>query len=152
VLCREHGRQLTGLANDDSKNNNAELMKGFDLFGVVKETGVDDVGLTAFYEDHFTYPLYKDDGLVFYNVFFGKRSIKLSTYNPVKLYSGYKEMTKRLQEKKLEGNMVGEGMVQGGIVIFDKNGKARYAYEEDIGTELNMDDIIDSLKALQSDG
>ena len=126
-------------------------MKGFDLFGVVKEVGVDDEGLSAFYNDHFTYPLYKDDGLVFYNDFFGKRKIKLTTYNPFRLYRGYKDMTNRLKEKELEGNMVGEGLVQGGVIIFDKNGKAVYAYEEEIGSELNMDDIVAALKAVQTD-
>jgi len=153
VLCREHGRQLTDLAKSiNDGDTNADLMKGFDMFGVVKEIGVDDEGLTTFYKDHFTYPLYKDDGLVFYNDFFGKRSIfRFTTCNPFKLYSGYKKMSKRLSEKKLEGNMVGEGIVQGGIIIFDKHGKARYAYEEKTGKELDMEDIVASLKALQSD-
>ena len=103
------------------------------MFGTVKEVGVDDEGLSVFYNDHYKYPLYKDDDLVVYNDFFGKRKIKLTTYNPFKLYSGYKDMTKRLKDKKLDGNMKGEGLVQGGVIIFDKNGKARYAYEEDIG-------------------
>lgn len=151
VLCREHGRQLTDLAKSINDDTNADLMKGFEMFGVVKEIGVDDEGLTTFYKDHFTYPLYKDDGLVFYNDFFGKRSIfSFTTYNPFKLYGGYKEMTKRLSDKKLEGNLVGEGIVQGGIIIFDKHGKARYAYEEETGKELDMEDIVASLKALQS--
>lgn len=48
--------------------------------------------------------------------------------------------------------MVGEGLVQGGIVLFDTNGKVRYAYEEEIGTELNMEEIVESLKALQLHG
>jgi len=126
-------------------------MEGFQMFGVVKETGVDDEGLGAFYNQYFKYPLFKDDGLVLYNDFFGKRSIKLTTWNPFKLYSGYTGMSKRMKEKKLKGNMVGEGMVQGGLIIFDKNGNARYAYEEDIGSELEMDDIVAALKAVQSD-
>jgi len=146
-LCREHGRQLTDLANND--NDHSELMKGFKMFGVVKEIGVDDEGLSVFHRDHFTYPLYKDDGLVFYNDFFGKRSIlKLSSLNPFMLY----RMTTRLGGKILEGNVTGEGLVQGGIVIFDQNGKARYAYEEETGKELVMDDIIQSLKNLQIEG
>lgn len=149
MLCREHGRQLADLAKTDSSN--ADLMKGFGLFGTVKEAGVDDEGLAAFQKDHFPYPLYKDDGLVLYNDFFGKRSIfKLRTYNPFSMYSGYKAMTKRLKKKELDGNMVGEGIVQGGIIIFDKDGKARYAQEEQIGTELNMEDIVGSLKAIAS--
>ena len=134
----------------DLANGSTEL-KGFELFGIVKEVGVDDEGLSAFYNDHFTYPLYKDDGLVFYNDFFGKRKIKLTTYNPFRLYRGYKDMTNRLKEKELEGNMVGEGLVQGGLIIFDTNGKAVYAYEEEIGSELKMEDIVAAVKAVQTD-
>lgn len=152
MLCREHGRQLTDLAKSINDDTNADLMKCFGMFGVVKEIGVDDEGLTTFYKDHFTYPLYRDDGLVFYNDFFGKRSIfNFTTYNPFTLYGGYKEMTKRLSEKKLEGNLVGEGIVQGGIIIFDKHGKARYAHEEETGKELDMEGIVASLKTLRSD-
>jgi hypothetical protein len=39
VLCREHGQQLTELAattNDDDDDG----LNGFDLFGIIKETGV----------------------------------------------------------------------------------------------------------------
>lgn len=121
------------------------------MFGTVKEVGVDDEGLAVFYNDHFKYQLYKDDGLVLYNDFFGRRKLKLNTYNPLSLYRGYKDMTKRLDGKKLEGNMTGEGMIQGGLIIFDKHGKAKYAYEEETGKELVMEDIIAALKAMQSD-
>lgn len=120
------------------------------MFGTVKEVGVDDQGLGVFFKDHYTFPLYKDDDLVLYNDFFGKRKIKLTTYNPFKLYAGYKEMTKRVKDKKLEGNLTGEGMIQGGLIIFDSSGQARYAYEEEIGKELVIGDIVAALKAVQS--
>ena len=152
MFCREHGQQLTDLANlkNDATNEQSELLKGFGMFGVVKEIGVDDEGLTEFYKSHFTYPLYKDEDLVFYNDFFGKRKLKLTTYNPFKMYKGYKDMMQRVKGKKLEGNLVGEGMVQGGIIIFGTDGKAKYAYEEDVGKELAMEDIVAALKAVQS--
>lgn len=126
-------------------------MNGWKMFGVVKEVGVDDEGLGAFYKDYFSYPLYKDDALFFYNEFFGKQSImKLSTYNPFKLYAGYKKIKNRVKEKNLEGNMVGDGLIKGGVILFDSHGKARYAYVEEIGTELDMTQVIESMKALQS--
>mmetsp|Transcript_11041 Transcript_11041/g.16649 ORF Transcript_11041/g.16649 Transcript_11041/m.16649 type:complete len:137 (-) Transcript_11041:2134-2544(-) len=131
--------------------NNEELMKKFNMWGVVKETGVDDEGLSKFYNDYFTFPLFKDEGLVLYNDFFGKRKIALTTYNPLRLYRGYKEMTNRLNGKSLDGNMVGEGMIQGGIVIFDNQGNARYAYEEIIGDELVIDDIVAALEDVAND-
>ena len=123
-------------------------MKGFEMFGVVKEIGVDDEGLTEFYKNSFPFPLYKDDGLVFYNEFYGMRKLKLTTWNPIRLYKGFKEMNARLKEKNLEGNLTGEGLVQGGIIIFGKDGKAKYAYEEETGKEVPMDDIVAALKAV----
>lgn len=137
-----------------AKNNetHSELMKKFKMWGVVKETGVDDEGLSKFYNDYFTYPLYKDEGLVLYNEFFGQRKIKLTTYNPFKLYKGYTDMNKRLKEKSgLDGNMTGEGMIQGGLIIFDKEGNVRYAYEEIIGDELMIDDIVAALDDVAKD-
>ena len=111
-LCREHGRQLSDLMATNNKDD-ATLMKKFDMFGIVKEIEVDDEGLSVFYNDHFTYPLYKDDDLVVYNDFFGKRKLKLTTYNPITLYKGYKAMNKRLKSKKLDGNLTGEGKKKG---------------------------------------
>jgi len=95
-------------SSDGDVNN---VVSGYRLFGTVKEIGVDDQGLMEFYKNHYTYPLFKDDGLVFYNDIFGKRKLKLTTYNPMKLYRGYKDMSRRLKEKKLEGNLTGEGWV-----------------------------------------
>jgi hypothetical protein len=129
------------LANNSSKEEKdaitSELMK-FKLFGTVK----DDEGLKEFHSEHFTYPLFKDDGLVIWNELFGKRKIKLTTYNPLKLYKGYKDMTQHLKERKLDDNYAGEGLIQGGIVIFDNEGKVRYAYEEEIGKEIEMESML----------
>lgn len=138
------------LANDTANHGHAsgyaEMMNCFRLFGTVKEIGVDDEGLSEFYKEYYTYPLYKDNDLFFYNDFFGKRVIKLPTYNPLSLMREGFSMKKRLSEKKVGGNLKGEGLVQGGVIIFDRNGRARYAYEEETGKEMNMEDIIAALK------
>jgi hypothetical protein len=47
--------------------------------------------------------------------------------------------------------MIGEGLIQGGIVIFDNKGNARYAYEEIIGDELVIDDIVAALEDVAND-
>jgi len=125
-------------------------LKGFGLFGLVKETGVDDEGLVEFYTNSFPFPLYRDEGLVFYNHFFNGRRLGLSTLNPLRLYRGYKEMTARLNKKGLEGNLKGEGILQGGIIIFGKDGAPKFAYEEETGTALPMDEIKSALEAVIS--
>lgn len=136
MLCREHGQQLTGLAAE----YNSDDKKPLSVWGVVKETAVDDVGLTEFYNDNFKYPLYQDLELAIYKAM-GNRPIKLNTWNPFRLYRGYMDMQKRMEEKKLEGNLKGEGFIQGGVLIMDRDGRIVYQYEENVGDELELDDL-----------
>ena len=112
----------------------------FGFWGMVKETGVDDEGLAEFYNNHFTFPLYRDEERVAYQAL-GNRKIGLTTWNPWRLWKGYNDMNQRLKEKNLEGNLVGEGLVQGGVFIFDAKGVLRYAYEEETGSPLKMADL-----------
>ncbi len=53
--------------------------------------------------------------------------------------------------KKIAGNLKGEGLIQGGIIIFDKTGKARYAYREETGSEVPIDDIISAVKIVRGE-
>lgn len=41
--------------------------------------------------------------------------------------------------------------IQGGLVIFDKEGNARYAYEEETGTPLDIGDIVAALKKIRDE-
>ena len=145
-MCREQGQTLTELAASPSKP-----LANFRLFGLVKETGVDDEGLIEFSSQNFNFPLYRDQSLAFYQDFFNGRTLGLTTFNPFRLYRGYKTMTSRLAEKKLEGNLKGEGMVQGGIIIFGKDGKARFAYEEETGKDLPVNDILAAVRAVDAE-
>lgn len=124
-------------------------LDGFGLWGLIKETGADDEGLLAFQSDFYSHPLYRDENKDFYDAL-GNRKLKLTTWNPFKMYSGMKKMGNRLKEKKIEGNMKGDGLVQGGVIIFGRDGKARYAYKEETGMELPVDDILAALKAVKS--
>lgn len=120
------------------------------MFGVVKETGVDDEGLREFQKNHYPYPIYRDENLDFYRAFGdGKITDHLSwstLVNPYKLYKDMKIMSKRMKEKKLKGNMVGEGLKTGGIIVFGKDGEPKYAYPEVTGSALENDDILAALK------
>lgn len=144
-MCREHGQQLTELAASEPA-----ILSQFGMFGVVKETGVDDEGLRVFQKDHFAYPIYRDENLDFYRAFGDKKiteDISLwSLLNPFKIYRSFKDMGKRMEEKGLEGNLVGEGLKKGGIIVFGSDGEPKYAYPEITGSALETDDIVAALK------
>jgi len=118
---------------------------------VVKETGVDDKGLTEFKSKYYNQQLYRDEKLTFYdslgNRKLGVRSLSL---NPLKLYKGFKSMKKRMKDKQINGNMVGEGLMKGGVIIFGKDGKAKYAYKEITGQELPTNDILDAIQRIKA--
>lgn len=87
------------------------------------------------------------------NVFYqalGSRKLTVSTWNPFKIFRGIRNIYKRLGSKNISGNLKGEGLVQGGIVIFDKLG-ARYAYREETGMEVPTDDIIAVVRHIRSE-
>lgn len=125
-------------------------MDGFGLFGVVKEVGVDDEGLAEFQSDFFSYPLYRDEEKTMYTAL-GLRKLSVTTWNPFKIFRGLRNVMKRLKGKNISGNMKGEGAIQGGIIIFDKNGKARYAYREETGFEVPVGDIIAAVRAVNTE-
>jgi len=143
-LCREEGKDLKEFASKDDSP-----LKGFELFGVVKETGIDDEGLAEFQSKYYPYDLYRDDDLVFYNEFLGKQKLTLTTWNPYKMFRGMRAMGKRLKAKSIDGNLKGEGLVKGGVILFDKNGEARYAYKEETGMELPVHDIAAAALAIR---
>lgn len=121
----------------------------FGLWGIVKETNVDDQGLLDFYQQYFTFDIYRDELLATYEAM-GNRMIRLTTWNPIRWYRGFWDLTSRLQQKNIKGNLKGEGMLQGGILFFDKAGVLQFAYEEEIGDEFDVEEILAVLKLMES--
>lgn len=58
-------------------------------------------------------------------------------------------MGERLKEKEIEGNMVGEGLTLGGIVLFDKKGVAKFAYVEETGNDLPVQALLIAATAVK---
>ena len=139
-MCREHGQQLANLSAQTTD---------FGFWGIVKETGVDDEGLTIFQNTYFDFPLYRDVGLETYASFGNKSILSGMTWNPLKIYSGYKEVTKRLKAKNLDGNMKGDGVTKGGIIFLNPDGEVVYAMEEITGSPLDVDEIEAAMNALR---
>ena len=136
--------QLSELAMSDFGNK-------FGVWGVVKETSVDDEGLVEFVQNYFSFDLYRDEGLSLYSAL-GNRSIfSLKTWNPLRWYRWLTNVSSRLHAKNITGNFKGEGIIQGGVLIFDRHGTLRFAYEEVTGEELNTDEILEALRVLENE-
>lgn len=140
-MCREEGRSLQYLAARDDKPLN-----GFGLFGIIKETGVDDEGLFKFHSKYFSSPMYKDPERAFYNLV-GSR--KIGVKGLLKMVWNLNASTKRWKETDVDGNLKGEGLVQGGVVIFGKDGKQKYIYQEATGDDIPINDIVAAVNAVK---
>jgi len=120
------------------------------IFGVIKETGVDDEGLIEFQRDYFPFAIYRDPKYTFYRVL-GDRKVGLGeiVWNPLKLISIAWEAYTRLLQKNVTGNTRGEGFVQGGILFF-QGSIPRAAYLEQTFMELPIYDILCAAVWLQN--
>ena len=58
-------------------------------------------------------------------------------------------MNDRMTSKKLKGNLIGEGLKTGGIIIFGKDGQPKYAYPEITGQELNVKDLLCAIQSVR---
>lgn len=135
--CREHGLQLTELANND---------KNITCVGIVKETGsqVVHAGLLEFYQYYFKFPLYKDEKWNVYKAM-GNRAVSKMT--------AIINVRKLLQRFKRSGVLTkmsgGDHFTQGGILIFDRKGTLQYTYYEEYAELLDMNiiqKVIDNIR------
>ena len=70
-------------------------------------------------------------------------------FNPFKAYKGIQKMNERMTSKKLKGNLIGEGLKTGGIIIFGTDGQPKYAYPEITGQELNVKDLLCAIQSVR---
>lgn len=149
-MCREEAKELDSIATQYADT----VAKDFAFFGIIKEVNVDDEGLSDFSTKY--YPgrqLYLDEALDFYNLLgdgtVRKMSLLRTFLSPIKLYRSLKEIGRRHTEKGIEQNMKGEGLVQGGVIVFDAEAKPRYAYQEKTGDELPTEEILAALREVK---
>lgn len=123
-------------------------LQGFDLFGVVKETGVDDEGLAEFSNTYFgKYPLYCDKSYALYHALGDRKAVELPSL--FTLMTSFLDAWRRITSKGISWNVKGEGLVKGGLIIFDTKGNPKYAYKEEMGVDLPVQDIIRALEAVR---
>lgn len=123
--------------------------KGFEIRSIVKETGVDDEGLNEFATEYFPHPTYKDQSLTFYNALgSGKMTIGFNPFAAIQFFMKY---MKRIKEDGVEShNTKGEGFLQGGWIIFNKDGIPETAFQENAKQRIPIDDIMNEIQSMQS--
>jgi hypothetical protein len=142
-LCREQALTLSVLAALYD-----HTLDGFEIFGVVKETGVDDEGLAEFSQSYFgKYPLYCDKSYRFYQALGNRKAVELPSLWT--LVTSFLEAWGRVGKKGIQWNTKGEGIVKGGIILFDTKGNPRYAYQEEMGVDLPVEDIVLALEVMR---
>jgi hypothetical protein len=84
-----------------------EYFRDVFIYGVIKETGIDDDGLLEFIEQYFPYPVYRDPTFAYYHAL-GDRKVspcQQFSWNPVALMHCLWVAIQRINEKKIEGNV-----------------------------------------------
>ncbi|KAG7342960.1 AhpC/TSA antioxidant enzyme [Nitzschia inconspicua] len=126
IICKEQGLMLQELVQSFPENRIA-------AWAVVKEIDVDNEGLAALYQNYFRFPFFLDKKMKLYKAM-GKNVI-----NPFKFFYNIRKngARKRIDDKGIEGTFIGkgEGLILGGVLIFDAKGNIRYAYQEKSGAE-----------------
>jgi hypothetical protein len=124
-----------------------------ELVGIIKEVAPcstaktdEELGVSEFENNYFPYPLYLNEDYGMYK-YLGNRKITglAFSWNPFKLYSGFKEIGERIKAKKLEGNYKGEGLTLGGILVV-KKGEVVYKYAEETGSEIPTEEIARAVR------
>ena len=119
--------------------------------GVIKETGVDNEGIVDFRKNYFDYQLYCDKAYEFYQAL-GDRKVGVQfVFNPLAIVDMICNAYSRLTSKGIEGNMLGEGVTQGGLMFFSTTGEPRFTYEEVTGKDLPIRDLVAVINMMRNE-
>lgn len=124
------------------------------VIGIIKEVvkqddesvNKDEYGLRVFQSTYFNYPLYVDEGMIFYNAMGNRKLYGLFSWNPFTWWSSIKSMHDRAVNKGIEGIMPGEGIVLGGVLVVSKTKGLIYQYNEQTGMPIPADEIVEAIK------
>lgn len=114
------------------------------LFGIIKEVDVDPQGVIDFQTKYFNLnELYLDQGKGFYKALGSKSLLSqpLHSWNPITLYKDFKKLMGRMKEKNIEGNMIGEGTIKGGLYVISPTKGLVYTHDESTGTQMPYAEI-----------
>ena len=112
------------------------------------------LGVGAFQRDYFDGgALYLDANRTFYSHFGDRKLITFGGFlkalvRPWKTWSALKAIQARMKSKAIEGNMVGEGLLLGGVLVVDRHGTVVYEFRETTGDPAPIADVDDALDKL----
>ncbi|KAJ8601302.1 hypothetical protein CTAYLR_007222 [Chrysophaeum taylorii] len=111
------------------------------------------LGVGEFQRDYFKNDLFLDEERDFYAYLGNRKLITLRSalgalLRPDKFYRGLRAVNQRVEAKGIDGNMVGEGLTQGGVLVVAPDGQVRYTYLEKTGQEIPVDEINAALDDL----
>jgi len=132
------------------------------VFAVCKEVEKDEdtppekmLGLAEFEETYFCGPLYHDPERCFWTALGNKPIFTFGTLgkallNPFKARREMKAMGERFKAKSIEGNMVGDGLAKGGILVIGPDSEVRHVFYEDPGNGVPAAELEAILSAAKS--
>lgn len=149
-LCRE---QAQALAMRYSRGEWNKFATNVNIIAVIREVSDDSddkLGAREFQNYFLDHPVYYDPTRAFYKFLGLRKTIlqKLPTWNPIKLYSSFKEVSSRLTKNHIEGNSIGSWSLLGGLLLLHPTTGVLYYYLEKTGFELPFDEIASALAKL----
>uniref|UniRef100_A0A7R9UBL2 Peroxiredoxin-like 2A n=1 Tax=Pinguiococcus pyrenoidosus TaxID=172671 RepID=A0A7R9UBL2_9STRA len=92
--------------------------------------------------------LFLDDENEFYAAL-GNQKLSFKTWNPFTIISGIMDMSRRMKDRGIDGNMRGEGLTLGGIFVIGPGDQGvRYLRREDTGTPPEKEPILEAVQSL----
>lgn len=135
------------------------------VIGIIKEEEKDPaelkdkeeiLGVVEFERDYFCGPLFlSGSDRTIYKYFGDEKIFTFGTLfkalrNPFKARSELKTLSARLKERKIEGNMKGDGLVKGGVLCIAPSGKVEHTFFEDPGNSIPADAVEKIIAAARS--
>lgn len=115
----------------------------------------EELGVGEFVSKYFdSSEVYLDEAQDFYKAL-GSRGMKMNTWNPVKIAKDIGDMQKRMDAKGISGNLRGDSVLLGGIMVVNKNGPVSWVSYEDgytmsFGKPFDQDELLKALAAAQA--
>jgi hypothetical protein len=122
------------------------------LFGIIKEVDADPSGVIKFSEKYFNgNEIFIDQEKLFYKEL-GSQKLSIPSWNPITLYKQYQALKERMKLKKIGGNLVGEGILKGGLFVISPTEGVVFRHQEETGTPMPYAEIEQVVAKLLHEG